>query len=57
MAKKINVRKLRERLGLTQAQLAEKLGVNQTTIHRWEMGTRQLRGPAIKLLAELVAQA
>jgi transcriptional regulator with XRE-family HTH domain len=29
---------LRARLGLTQAQLAEKLGVERNTVNRWEMG-------------------
>ena len=29
---------LRARLGLTQAELAEKLGVKRNTVNRWEMG-------------------
>ena len=29
---------LRARLGLTQAELAEKLGVERNTVNRWEMG-------------------
>ncbi len=33
---------LRERLELTQQQLAEKLGVDRVTIARWETGTRAI---------------
>jgi len=29
---------IRARLGLTQAQLAEQLGVERNTVNRWEMG-------------------
>lgn len=35
-AKKI--KKLREQLGLTQRELAEKLEVAENTVTRWEMG-------------------
>jgi DNA-binding XRE family transcriptional regulator len=33
----------RARLGLTQAQLAEKLGVERNTVNRWEMGLLPIR--------------
>ena len=36
-------RKRRERLGLTQGQLAERLGVDQGTVAHWELGTRKPR--------------
>lgn len=32
----------RERLELTQQQLADKLGVDRVTIARWETGTRTM---------------
>lgn len=32
---------LRKRRGLTQAQLAEQLGVEQPTVQRWEKGKRE----------------
>ena len=35
-----NIKELRERLGWTQQQLADELGVNRNTINRWEMGKR-----------------
>lgn len=34
------LRQLRENSGLTQPELAEKLGVNQSTITRYENGTK-----------------
>lgn len=35
------VRKLREGLGLSQQQLARRLGVARATVTRWENGTRR----------------
>jgi len=37
-----SVRKLRQRLGLTQQELARHLGVARVTVTRWENGTRRL---------------
>ena len=36
--KEITIKKLREKLGLTQMEFAEKLGVNVLTVRRWEKG-------------------
>lgn len=36
------LRSAREKLGLTQAGLAEKLGVNRTTVARWETGVLEI---------------
>ena len=44
------VRTLRERLGLTQRQLAEELGVRQQTVSEWETGIYQPRGASARML-------
>lgn len=50
---RINVLALRRKLKLTQAALAEKVGVEQSTIHRWEKGERTPRGPALAILKQI----
>lgn len=47
------IRQARERAGLTQVQLAERLGVHGNTISGWERGTQEPRG---HLLLKLSAQ-
>lgn len=47
------LKRLRARLGLTQAQLAERLGVDRNTVTRWEMGLRKISEPVSRLLATL----
>jgi DNA-binding transcriptional regulator YiaG len=55
---KVDITKLRKRLGdITQAELAEMLGVNQSTIWRWENGGRKPSGPAAILLAQIAKEA
>src|SRR5262245_17855512 len=49
------VRALRERLGLTQRQLADELGTRQQTVSEWETGVYQPRGASARLLT-LVAE-
>jgi putative transcriptional regulator len=49
-----DIRSLRGRLGLTQSQFAELLGVDQSTISTWERGVNIPRGPARKVLESLV---
>ncbi len=46
-----DVRELRMRAKLTQAQFAARLGVPLETIRNWEQGKRSPRGPARALLA------
>lgn len=48
----IDVKALREHRGLTQAQLGELVGVDQSTVSNWERGIPP-RGPALKLLQSL----
>lgn len=51
----IQVRELRQALGLTQQVLAQELGVRQQTISDWEIGAYAPRGASARLL-ELVAE-
>lgn len=46
----IAIRKYRERLGMTQAALAEKCGVVKTAVSMWETGDRK---PDIIMLKKL----
>ncbi|MBI2061184.1 MAG: helix-turn-helix transcriptional regulator [Nitrospirae bacterium] len=48
------VRQIRKRLGLTQAELAERLGTTRTTISRWEAGIRQPSRMVLNALGWLV---
>ena len=49
------VRSLRRHLGLTQAEMADELGVRQQTVSDWETGAYQPRG-ASRTLLSLVAE-
>ena len=51
------VRSLRRHLGLTQEQMAEKLGTRQQTISEWETGMYQPRGPSSTLLNIIAERA
>lgn len=51
------IRSLREDLGLTQEQLAERVGVARTTVTLWETGDRNPSGSAILLLDQLANKA
>lgn len=52
------LRRARLALGYSQLELAERLGVQKTTVHRWERGhapighPERLRGEVLALLAE-----
>jgi HTH-type transcriptional regulator/antitoxin MqsA len=39
-----NARQLRKAVGLSQADLADAIGVNRVTVSRWEAGERRPRG-------------
>ncbi len=45
-----NVKELRERTGLTQAEFSEMIGVSVRTLQNWEQGRREPDGPAKALL-------
>lgn len=49
------VREIREKLGLTQKELADKLGVAEKTVQNWEYG-RKIAGTNAKRLRDLVVK-
>lgn len=52
-----DIRRLRERLKLTQAELAERLCLTRGAIEHWETGRHEATGPAVLILRQLEAQA
>ena len=50
------LRTIRKRLGLTQALLAEQLGVASNTVARWERGERSIPEPVARLIQRLMAE-
>lgn len=54
---KTSIRKLRERLGLTQVEFAEALGINrQQTVSEWEIGKFDTIRPAHQRLLDMLAE-
>jgi DNA-binding transcriptional regulator YiaG len=51
------VKTCRNELGLTQAQLADRLGITRNTVARWEMGMHPVSAPIELLLKTLAAAA
>lgn len=47
------VRTIRRRLGLTQIELADLVGVRRNTVTRWELGVMGIRESAAILLKRL----
>jgi DNA-binding transcriptional regulator YiaG len=48
------VRRLRKRLGLTQARFGRLLGVHRVTVTRWESGATEVQAPMAKLIRMIV---
>jgi len=46
----VNVKKVRKRLGKSQAEFARMIGVSVATLQNWEQGRRRPEGPARALL-------
>ena len=51
------IRALRQHLGLTQRQLADRLGTRQQTISEWEIGLYTPRGASATLLSMVAERA
>lgn len=51
-----SIAELRARLGLTQAEMADALGVRQQTISEWETGRYLPRGASVRML-QFLAEA
>ena len=49
-----NLRQLRKKAGLTQIELAEKVGVSIATLRRWEAGETSPTGTKITEIADLL---
>lgn len=50
------VKELRERLGLTQEQFAQKIGVTYGSVNHWENGKRTPRPFLVRRLLEMKAK-
>lgn len=50
----MNLRTIREELGISQKALAEKLGVSHTNIYNYEMGRTEPSIEMLKLIAEIL---
>jgi putative transcriptional regulator len=48
--KHINVKELREKIGMTQLKFAASFGISPGTLRHWERGDRYPQGPALVLL-------
>ena len=48
---------LREALGISQAELAARLGVRQQTVSDWETGTHAPQGAARRMLSMVAEEA
>jgi DNA-binding transcriptional regulator YiaG len=50
------LRSIRQKLALTQAALAEAVGVTSNTVARWERGEMAISEPAARLLEKLAEE-
>jgi DNA-binding transcriptional regulator YiaG len=50
------IKKLRARMGFTQAELGRELGVTENTVARWERDEMKMSEPAVRLLRNIAAQ-
>jgi DNA-binding transcriptional regulator YiaG len=52
-----DVRRIRKRLGITQQQLADRLGVHPVTVRKWEAEMQAIRNTHATLIRVIAAQA
>ncbi|MEW6092222.1 MAG: helix-turn-helix domain-containing protein [Pseudomonadota bacterium] len=57
MSNRIDIKFIREALGLSFEGLGERIGVHRTTVNRWENGRSEPKGAARKLLENLQREA
>ena len=50
-----DLKKLRVKLGISQAKLAALIGTTSTTVYRWETGRSPISEPIAKLIAMLMS--
>jgi transcriptional regulator with XRE-family HTH domain len=50
------LKKIRGQLGLTQAEMAERVGVAPNTVARWERGEIVIREPIARLIQSMSQQ-
>jgi transcriptional regulator with XRE-family HTH domain len=50
------LKRLRKRMGMTQAELAAALGVWQVTVGRWEAGMRSISEPTARLIERIAKE-
>lgn len=48
--KPVNIKKLRQKLSMTQEVFASSFGISLGTLRHWERGDRKPKGPALVLL-------
>lgn len=53
----VRIRALRKHLGITQREMADRLGTRQQTISEWELGLYRPRGASSTLLSIVAEQA
>jgi transcriptional regulator with XRE-family HTH domain len=51
-----DLKRIRQKLGLTQKGLAERLGVTLVTVGRWEAGMRRITEPMARLIERIAAE-
>jgi transcriptional regulator with XRE-family HTH domain len=53
VVKPAELQRIREALGLTQAQLADEIGVHRVTVAKWETGDRTIPEPVARLVQRI----